>query len=42
MENFIEDILTEAVTEVGKGSIRRSFEEIETTKETEPGIVAQS
>ncbi len=40
MENFIEDILTEAVTEVGKGAIGRSLEEIEAAEETEPAIIA--
>jgi len=36
MENFIEDILTEAVTEVGEGAIGRGLEEVEVTKETGP------
>ena len=42
MENLIEIVLTEAVSEVGKGAIGRSFEEVEATKETEPGIITQS
>jgi len=40
MENFIEDILTEAVTEVGKGAVGRGLKEIEAAEETEPAIIA--
>ena len=35
MENFIEDILTEAVTEVGKGAIGGGLEEVEAAEEAE-------
>jgi hypothetical protein len=40
MENLIEDILTEAVTEVGKGAIGWSLKEIEATEEAKPAIIA--
>ncbi len=40
MEDFIEDILTEAVTEVGKGAVGWGLEEIEAAEETEPAIIA--
>ena len=40
MENLIEDILTEAVAEVGKGAIGRGLEEVEASEETEPAIIA--
>ena len=41
MKNLVEDVLIKAVTKVGKGAIRRGFEEIEATEETKPGIVAK-
>jgi len=41
MEDFIEGVLTKAVTEIGEGAVRRSFEEIESTEKTQPGIVTK-
>ena len=41
MENLIEDVLAEAVTEVGEGAIRGSLEEVEAAKEAEPGVIAK-
>ena len=40
MENLIENALSETVTEVGKGAVGRSFEEVEAAEETEPAIIA--
>jgi hypothetical protein len=40
MEDFIEDILTEAVAEVGKGAIGWGLKEVEAAKETEPAVIA--
>ena len=36
----MEDVLTEAVTEVAEGTIGRSLEEVEAAEETEPAIIA--
>jgi hypothetical protein len=41
MENFIENVFTESVTEVGKGAIGGSLKEIETAEKTQPAIVTQ-
>ena len=41
VEDFIEDVLTEAATKVGKGVVRRSFEEVEITEKAEPDIIAK-
>ncbi len=40
MENLIENILSQAITEIGEGAIRGGLEEVKTTKEAEPGIIA--
>jgi hypothetical protein len=42
VENFIENLLTEATTEVGKGAIGRGLEKIEAAEKTQAAIVAQS
>ncbi len=41
MENFIENILTEAVAEIGKGAIGRGLKKVEAAEETEPGVIAK-
>jgi hypothetical protein len=41
MEDFIEDVVSETVTEVSKGAIGGGLEEVETAKEAEPGIIAE-
>jgi hypothetical protein len=41
MENLIEDILTEAVTEVSEGAIGRGLKEVETAEKAKPGIIAK-
>jgi len=40
VENLTENILTEAVTEIGKGAIGWGLEEVEATEETQPAITA--
>ena len=40
MDNLIENILTEAVTEVSEGAVGGGLEEVEAAKEAEPGIIA--
>ena len=40
MENLIENILSEAVTEVGKGAVGGSLKEVKTAKEVEPSVIA--
>ncbi len=42
MENLIENVLSQAITEIGEGTIRRGLEEVEATTEAEPGVIAQS
>ena len=42
MENLIENVLAEAVTEVGKGAVRGGLKEVEAAEEAEPGVIAQS
>jgi hypothetical protein len=41
MENLIENTLTEAVTEVGKGAVGGGLEKAEAAEEAEPGVIAQ-
>jgi len=42
VENFIENVFTEAITEIGKSAVGRSLEKVETTEKTQAAIVAQS
>ena len=42
MENLIENALTKTVTEIGEGAVGGGLEEVKTTKEAEPGVIAQS
>ena len=42
MENLIENVLSQAVTEVGEGAVGGSLEEVEAAKEAEPAVIAQS
>ncbi len=42
VEDFIEGIFTETITEIGKSAVGRGLEEVEATEKTEAGIVAQS
>ena len=42
VENLIEYVLAEAITEVGKSTIGGSLEKIEATEETEPSVVAKA
>jgi hypothetical protein len=39
---LIESILPQAITEVSEGAVGRCLEEIETTKEAEPGVITES
>ena len=41
MKRFIENILADAVTEVGKGAVGRGLEEVEATEQAEPGVIAK-
>jgi hypothetical protein len=41
MEDFIEGILTKAITEVGESAVGSSLKEIESTEKTQPGIVTK-
>ena len=42
VEGFVEDILAEAVTKVGKSAVGWAIEKVEATEEVEAGIIAQS
>ena len=40
VEDFVENILSQTVTEVSKGAIGGGLEEVEAAEETEPAIIA--
>jgi len=40
MEHLIENLFSQAMTEVGKGSIGGCLEKVEVAKKTEPGVIA--
>ena len=42
MKDLVENILTKATSEACESAIGRCFEEIKTTEETKPGIIASS
>jgi hypothetical protein len=42
MKDFVEEVLSQTITEVSEGAVGRSLEEIEATEEAEPGVVAKS
>jgi hypothetical protein len=42
VENLIENVFTQAITEIGKSAVGRSLQEVETTEKTQATIVAQS
>jgi hypothetical protein len=39
MENFVENVFTEAVTEISKSTVGRGLKEIEAAEKTQPAIV---
>jgi hypothetical protein len=41
VQDFVEKLFSETITEIGEGAIRRGLQKIEATEETKPGIVAE-
>ena len=39
---MVENVVSQAVTEVSEGAIGRRLQEIEAAKEAEPGVITQS
>ena len=41
MKGFIEDVLSQTITEIGESAVGRRLQEVESAKEAESGIISQ-